>query len=459
MSNKIWDYAETRFEEYKSADLLCKVLEEEGFSVEKEVADIKTAFVGSYGSEKPVIGILGEYDALSGLSQKSKTIKKEPVIEGGNGHGCGHNLLGTASLSAAISVKKYMEENNLKGTVRFYGCPGEEGGSGKTFMVREGVFKDVDVALCWHPFSQNSIFSISSLANYQVYFRFHGKSSHAAASPHLGRSALDAVELMNVGVNYLREHIIPDARVHYAVTNTGGTAPNVVQAESEVLYLIRAPKTPQVHEIYDRVCDIAKGAALMTQTKLEIDFNKGCSNLIPNKTIETLMYENFKLVGPPVFDDEDRKFAEEISQTLSESDIENEIKLTKLLTKNNEKKSEKKVKRQKLSDEILPYYHNAGILSGSTDVGDVSWVVPTGQIISACYTLGTPGHSWQLTAQGKSEIAYKGMLTAAKVMGMTALDILNNPDIVKKAKEELKENLDGEKYICPIPDDIEPSKI
>jgi len=459
LSDKIWDYAETRFEEYKSADLFCNVLEEQGFKVEKGIADIKTAFVGTFGKGKPVIGILGEYDALSGLSQKSGIAKKEPLQEGGNGHGCGHNLLGTASLSAALAVKKYMEENKLKGTIRFYGCPGEEGGSGKTFMVREGVFEDVDIALCWHPFSQNSIFSISSLANFQVYFRFHGKSSHAAASPHLGRSALDAVELMNVGVNYLREHIIPDARVHYAVTNTGGTAPNVVQAESEVLYLIRAPITPQVQEIYDRICDIAKGAALMTQTKLEIDFNKGCSNLVPNETLETLMYKNFKIVGPPKFDEKDKKFADEISKTLSESDIDNEIKITRLLTNGNEKEKEKSIKTKKLADEILPFYYNAGILSGSTDVGDVSWVVPTGQIITACNTLGTPAHSWQMTSHGKTGIAHKGMLTAGKIIGMTAIDLLENPDIIKKAKKELKENLDGKIYVCPIPDDIKPSKI
>lgn len=460
VNDKIWEYAETRFEEYKSAELLCKVLEDEGFKVERGVADISTAFVGSFGSGKPIIAILGEYDALSGISQKSGTDNKEPLVEGGNGHGCGHNILGTGALAAAVAVKNYVEENNIEGTIRYYGCPGEEGGSGKAFMARDGVFDDVDIALTWHPGSHNGIMSVTSLANYQVYFKFHGRSAHAAACPHLGRSALDAVELMNVGVNYLREHVIPEARIHYAVTNTGGTSPNVVQPEAEVLYLIRAPKTSQVQEIYERVCKIAKGAAMMTETECEIVFDKACSNCIPNNTLETLLYENYKDVGVPQFDEEERKFAKKIRATLSDTEKNSDLHMAiALMGGKKGREMAKELRDKDLSDMILPYYQLSMALPGSTDVGDVSWIVPTAQIFTACYALGTPAHSWQMVAQGATSLAHKGMLTAGKVIAMTALDALMNPEIIDKAKKELKEKLDGEAYVCPIPTDVMPSPI
>ncbi|QZY56161.1 M20 family metallopeptidase [Crassaminicella profunda] len=459
VNDKIWEYAETRFEEYKSADLLCKVLKNEGFNVERDIADITTAFLGSYGSGKPVVAILGEYDALSGISQKCGISNKESLIDGGNGHGCGHNILGAGALAAAVAVKNYMEENNVKGTIRYYGCPGEEGGSGKAFMARNGIFDDVDIALTWHPMSNNAIFSTSSLANYQIYFKFHGRSAHAAACPHLGRSALDAVELMNIGANYLREHIIPEARVHYAVTNTGGSSPNVVQPEAEVLYLIRAPKLAQVQEIYERVCKIAKGAAMMTETECEILFDKACSNLIPNHTLEKILYENFKEVGAPVFNEEERKFAKKIRTTLSDSDKENEIKMAVSLMGKEDREILKKLKQKDLSDILLPYKHFTMTLAGSTDVGDVSWVTPTAQIITACSAFGTPAHSWQTVAQGATSIAHKGMITAGKVIAMTAIDVLENPEIAEKAKEELREKLDGDTYNCPIPKGVKPSAI
>lgn len=459
LSDEIWSLAETRFEEFQSSESMIKVLEEENFKIEKNIANISTAFVASYGEGKPVISILAEYDALSGLSQKSGIAKKEVIEEGESGHGCGHNLLGVGSLSAAVVVKDYLKENKLKGTIRLYGCPGEEGGSGKVYMVRDGVFEDVDIALCWHPFAQNAIFSVSSLANYQVYYRFHGKSSHAAACPHLGRSALDAVELMNVGVNYLREHIIPEARVHYATTNSGGNAPNVVQPEAEVLYLIRAPHATQVDEIYHRVCDIAKGAALMTQTKCEIIFDKGCSNLVLNNTLEELLYKNYGEIGVPKYNDEDMEFAKNIRETLSETELKNEFEMIKMLAKEESDEVIKKMKDSIFSNMILPFKHHAGILPGSTDVADVSWVVPTAQIMTSCFALGTPGHSWQTVAQGTSDYAHKGMLTAGKVLAMTAIDIFNNPEIVEVAKKELVKKLDGEQYKCPIPKGIEPSVV
>ncbi len=459
VSDRIWEYAETRFKEFKSAELLCRVLKEEGFSVQKGVAGIATAFVGSFGDKGPVVAVLGEYDALSGLSQKSGIAKKEPLVEGGNGHGCGHNLLGTGALAAAIAVKRYLEEANIEGTIRYYGCPGEEGGSGKAFMVKEGLFSDVDIALTWHPLNHNTIYSVSTLANYQVYYKFHGKSSHAGMAPHLGRSALDAVELMNVGVNYLREHIIPGARVHYAVTNTGGISPNVVQAEAEVVYLVRAPKISQVQEIYERVCNIAKGAALMTETECEIVFDKACSDYIPNNTLEKLLYANFTEIGVPQFTEEEKNLAREMKHSLAESDINNDLKMAADLMGGKGKEIINALKEKDISDIILPHVHLSTLLPGSTDVGDVSWVVPTAQLGVACNVFGTPGHSWQSVAQGATGLAHKGMLVAGKVLARTAVDVLENPEIVVKAKAELREKLNGATYVSPIPPGIKPSPL
>lgn len=452
ISNQIWDFAEMRFEEVRSAELLCQSLESEGFTVEKGLADMPTAFVGSFGSGSPVVAILGEYDALAGLSQKSGVLSKEPIVPGGNGHGCGHNLLGTGSLAAAVALKDMIEAEGLQGTVRYYGCPAEEGGSGKTYMARAGIFNDVDFSLCWHPWTTNSVFTGSSLANYQVYFKFKGKSSHAATSPHLGRSALDAVELMNVGVNYLREHIIQEARVHYAVTNTGGSSPNVVQAEAEVLYLIRAPKTSQVQDIYNRIRNIAKGAALMTGTEVEIIFDKACSNLVPNTTLETKMYDVLNEVGLPEYTEEELQFAEQLQATLSQEDKENE-------QSNLPKEVAMQLKGKALADVIHP--HSLGLadtlLSGSTDVGDVSWVTPTTQLQSACWVLGTPAHTWQVVTLGKTSIAQKGMLLAGKVLAGTALEVMKNPELLERSKQELKVRLGEEVYRSPIPEDVMPA--
>lgn len=447
ISDKIWEYAETRFEEKQSAELLCQALEKEGFAVERGAAGIETAFIGSFGSGKPVVAILGEFDALSGLSQNRGVASQDPVQEGGNGHGCGHNLLGTGSLAAAVALKQYMEEHQLPGTVRYYGCPGEEGGSGKTFMAREGVFNDADFALCWHPAPLNGIMPGSSLANYQVYFKFKGRSSHAAASPHLGRSALDAVELMNVGVNYLREHVIQEARIHYAITNTGGMSPNVVQAQAEVLYLVRAPKTHQVEEIYQRVCDIARGAALMTGTQLEIVFDKACSNLIGNNVLEEVMHKQFTELGVPVFDESEKELARAIRETLTEEDM----KLFRRM---------KGIEDKELADFLIPFsMKGMKVGSGSTDVGDVSWIVPTAQCITACMAIGTPFHTWQLVAQGGTSLGHKGMLHAGKVLAATALEVMQNPELLEAAKAELQQHLAEEPYVCPIPADVKPSAV
>lgn len=321
VSDEIWEFAETRFEEFKSSELLCEILEEEGFVATKGIADMETAFVASFGSGKPVISFLGEFDALYGLSQEAGIAEKKPVSDGGKGHGCGHNALGAGALAAAIAVKEYIKVNNIQGTVRYYGCPGEESGSGKAYIARAGYFKDVDAALTWHPGSTNSVMSCNFLASISAYFKFKGISSHAAASPHLGRSALDAVELMNVGVNYLREHVIQEARIHYAITDAGGSSPNVVQPNAAVLYQMRAPKLSQARDIYDRVVNIAKGAALMTDTTLEIVFDRATSNILSNRTLEKLLYEKFEEVGPVPVDEEDIEYAKNIRESLNEKEI------------------------------------------------------------------------------------------------------------------------------------------
>ena len=459
LSDKIWEYAETWFQEFKSAELLCNALEKEGFNIERGIAGIPTAFVATYGSGAPAVAFLGEYDALSGMSQKSMSSKQEPLLQNGNGHGCGHNLLGVGSLAAAIAVKDYIKEKNILGTVKYFGCPAEESGSGKTFMVREGAFKDIDVAFTWHPSTHNSVVSVNFLASLQYRFKFHGKSSHAAASPFLGRSALDAVELMNVGSNYLREHMHRDTMLHYAITNTGGISPNVVQAEAEVLYYIRAPKVSQAIELAERVCNVAKGAAMMTGTECEICIEDGLSNLVPNRVLEEVLYESFKQIGINQFDKEELKFAQEIRETLSKQHIIHDLMGFKaIMGDSNKEISEycQAIENKLVSDLLVPYAPSSVTIPGSTDVGDVSYVVPTAQIITACSAIGTPEHSWQLVSQGKSSIAHKGMLTAGKVLAAAAINVLLNPKIAEKAKTELKLKLEGEPYICPLPNDYKP---
>ncbi|KWF02876.1 M20 family metallopeptidase [Burkholderia pseudomultivorans] len=449
LSDQIWNLAELRYEEFASTDLHVRMLEAAGFRVTRGVADIPTAFVAEAGNGGPVIGILGEYDALSGLSQEAGafTCRPSSEIANGNGHGCGHHLLGTAAHLAAAAVKTHLERTGQPGTVRFYGCPAEEGGSGKTFMARAGVFDDLDAALSWHPHVYTGIFPAGSLANIQAYFRFTGTASHAAASPHLGRSALDAVELMNVGVNYLREHMLPEARVHYAVTHTGGLSPNVVQANAEVLYLVRAPRNDQAADLFERVKNVARGAALMTDCQVEIVFDKACSNLLENAVLNQVMYGHLQALGSAGFDAEDAALADAYQrQTLSAQDIETSSRSLNQAWRD----------PKALFDGIDPYEPGKGRpICGSTDVGDVSWVTPTAQCHTSCYAFGTPPHSWQWVAQGKTALAHKGMMLAAKTMAATAIDLLASPDTLARAKAELLERRGGRPYVCPIPDDVE----
>lgn len=455
LSDRIWEIPETRFKEKESVKVLTTYLEQIGFQIEMGVGGIDTAFVAKYGTEGPVIGILGEYDALPGLSQKAASPVREPLIDGGNGHGCGHNLLGTASIGAVVVLKDLIDKGEVVGRIHYFGCPAEEGGSGKTFMVREGVFNHVDVALTWHPNSFTSVFNFSSLANYQVYFEFEGIASHAANSPHLGRSALDAVELMNVGVNYLREHISKDAKVHYAITNSGGMSPNVVQAEAEVLYLIRANTIQEVDDIYKRIVKIAEGAALMTETKVKIKFDKACSNYIPNDTINQIIYKKLQLVGLPTYNEDELQYATKMAETISPAEFSSALEEIKTMSEKSLAVNGKG-RESVFYPEVVPYQQSKATMAGSTDVADVSWVVPTAQFFATCFVLGTPLHSWQLVSQGKTGLAHKGMIYASKVLALTALELLQNPSLIEQAKKELRDEV-KDTYINPIPKEVVPN--
>jgi aminobenzoyl-glutamate utilization protein B len=456
ISDSIWDFAETRFEEYKSSEILCKVLAEEGFTIQKGLAGMETSFIASYGSGKPVIGFLGEFDALYGLSQEAGIAEKKPLVEGGKGHGCGHHALGVGALAAALAVKEYIKENQIKGTVKYFGCPGEEIGCGKAYMAREGCFDDLDAAITWHPLNTNSVMNCTSLATCAVLFKFHGTSSHAAASPHLGRSALDAVELMNIGVNFLREHVEQETRLHYAIIDTGGRNPNVVQAEASVMHEMRAPKLSQITDIYDRIVDIAKGAALMTGTKFDVVFEMAASNLLNNNVLQSLLYEKFVEVGPVPVDSKDIEFAKKIRDTLSQRQKKFDEGLAAAMFRAGSDVISQ-ISGKEVIDIIYPYDPVEAQAMASTDVGDVSWIVPTAQITTTCYAKDTAGHSWQMVAQGKSDLCHKGLLQAGKVMALAGAELLENPHLVEKAREEFDRKRSGETYKCPIPSEVKPS--
>lgn len=446
LSDQVWDTPETNFVEYLSADAHALMLERQGFRVHRGIADLPTAVMGEAGEGGPVIAILGEYDALPGLSQHAGVDHPRAVAHGGNGHGCGHNLLGTGSMQAATAVKNYLAAHGLQGRVRYYGCPAEEGGSAKGFMVRAGVFDDVDIAISWHPANFSGVARAASLACNEINYHFTGRASHAAISPHLGRSALDAVELMNVGVNYMREHMPSTARIHYAVTDTGGTSPNVVQANATVRYLVRALDLTELLRLRARVDKIAQGAALMTETTVKVVVLSGEANLIGNPTLEAVMDAQLQRLGPPAFDDVDRAFAAQFQASFSSEDIYNSYAHYSL----------KPRKDLVLCDFNFPAGSGNDAIMGSTDVGSVSWVVPTVQMRGANYAIGTPGHSWQLVAQGKAPAAHKGMEHVAKVMASTAVELLLNPELITKAKQDLRERVGDQPFANPIPEGVMP---
>lgn len=454
LSDQIWSFAETGFTETQSCNAMCEYLKKEGFEVKRHIADMDTAYKATWGSGKPVITFLTEYDALFGMNQAADVTEYRPFTSNeGTGHGCGHHLLGVGAIAAAVEYRNYLKENNLEGTVEVLGCPAEEAGSGKAYLARDGYLNNTDIALTWHPGLFNQVETGSSQSCISVNFRFHGVSSHAASSPHLGRSALDACELMSVGVNYLREHMESTDRVHYAYLNVGGKAPNVVQSEAEVKYFIRSTTNPKVLKLYDRVINIAKGAALMTETTLDVLFDEGLSNTIPNYVLEDVLETAFNKVDAPVYAQEDLDYAQSFKNTYP---IEN---VTVPQHAKNKAEIQKLIKTQPVHMGIVPTVHSEDCGMGSTDVGDVSWVVPTGQINTACYAFGAGAHSWQWVAQGKSHIAHKGMLYAGKVLAAAAIELHTHPELIEKAKDEFKQRLGSNTYQCLIPKDVKPHLI
>jgi aminobenzoyl-glutamate utilization protein B len=446
LSDAVWATPETCYAETASAAAHAAALADLGFAVTETVAGIPTAVMGEAGSGGPVIGFLGEYDALAGLSQEADLAEQKPLVEGANGHGCGHNLLGAASMLAAAALRDWLAETGTPGTVRYYGCPAEEGGGGKTFMVKAGVFDDVDIAICWHGNSIPAVMRGSSLANARVDFTFTGRASHAAASPQLGRSALDAVELMSVGVNYLREHMAPTDRLHSAIIDAGGISPNVVQAHAKVRYVVRSETVPEMMALLARVRKVADGAALMTETQVANTVLAAASNLVPNGPLCDAMQRNLDLLGPPAFDDLDRAYAARFQATLSAKDIAASYKMLGLAPRPG----------LALPDFVVPGDAPAADLPASTDVGDVSWVVPTVQMWGANYAIGTPFHSWQMVAQGKGGPALKGMTHAAMVMAATGADAVLDPDLIVRAKADLVEMVGPDGYVCPLDPEAEP---
>lgn len=430
IAHTIWDLAEMGYQEYESSALLIKTLEDAGFKITKGVAGIPTAFVAEFGAEGPVIGILGEYDALPGLSQKATHVKES--AGGKAGHACGHHLFGTASAAAAIAVKDWLVDTNTNGRIRFYGCPAEEGGSGKVYMTRAGLFDDVDVALHWHPSSVNASNPGAALANKSAKFRFYGIAAHAAGSPERGRSSLDAVESMNYMVNMMREHIPMEARIHYVITD-GGKAPNVVPDFAEVYYYARHDNRDVVIDIFERIINAAKGASLGTDTRMEFEMIGGTHELLKNITLQKVMYKHLLAVGGYEYDTNEKEFAEKISQSLGQETLDT-----------------------KYTTGVIPYTENVRAY-GSTDVGDVSFAVPTVGMGAATWVPGTPAHSWQAVAAGGTSIGTKGMMIAAKTLSSTAIELFTNQGLIEQAKKEFETRRGADFKYVPLLGDREPA--
>ena len=432
IAHQIWSYAELGYQEEKSSALLKETLITAGFSIEEGVAEIPTAFVATYGSGAPVIGILAEYDALPGISQAAVPERQE-VVNGGNGHACGHHLFGTASTAAAISIAEWLNNTGHQGTVKLIGTPAEEGGAGKVYMVRAGIFDDIDAVLHWHPGNQNSAGAYSSLANTSAKFRFYGVASHAAVAPQNGRSALDGVEAMNYMVNLMREHLSSDARIHYVITS-GGEAPNVVPEFAEVYYYVRHPNMKVAKEAFDRVVKAAEGAALGTETRMEYEIIHGVYNLMPNETLARVMHDNLTDLGGFTYTEEEMAFAEKIKPTLPERS-QRDLSTT---------------------SKITPFRVVEKGGGGSTDVGDISWVVPTAGLSTATWVPGTSPHTWQAVAAGGMSIGHKGMILAAKTIATSAIDLIQHPETIADATTELKRRVGRDFVYVPLLGDREP---
>ena len=450
VSDAIWATPETAWQEFKSSKLQADFMEKQGFEITWDIGDINTAFVAEWGKGRPIIGFVGEYDALAGLSQKNQPTQ-EPVVEGGAGHGCGHNLLGTGCMASAVAIKHWLETNSREGTVRYYGCPAEEQISGKTFMARAGAFDDLDAAFNFHPGTMNMPGKGSAVGVYDLKFRFHGTAAHAGGSPHKGRSALDAVELMNIGVNYLREHVTEKVRIHYAITH-GGDVPNIVPPEAEVWYFVRAHQREELDQVTDRVRKIAQGAAMMTETTVEEVFRGGCSNVLNNHYLADLQYEAMKAVGPIAFTEEEKAYAQQINAAYPEENARNKFEHLKV-PKEWEKRVEA-LKGQPLLGDNFPAMNEENIGTGSTDVGDVSWITPLSELNTACFATGAAGHSWGVVATCGMSIGHKGMIHAAKIMAVAAMDLYADPKHLQKARQEFEAATKEHPYQTPLPDGV-----
>ena len=455
VADSIWSFAELSLQEEKSAALYCDVLEKEGFTVERGICNIPTAFSASYGSGRPVIGFLAEYDALSGLSQEGGSLTRHQCVDGGNGHGCGHNLLGAGAFAAALGVKAFLEATKTPGTVVLYGCPGEEGGAAKAFMARDGLWYGLDAALTWHPNDANEVLTGSSNSCIQTQYHFTGVAAHAAGDPDRGRSALDAVELMNVGVQFLREHMSDKARIHYAITDAGGRSPNVVQPRASVLYMVRSNHVAEAVELQKRVDKIAQGAALMTETTFEKKFIDGVADTISNFALERVLYRNYEELGVPSYTDEENDFADTLCKTYMGND-----RIPGVAAEHDETAREQVAAMQKacghsMNAFLAPLYQKNAFQAGSTDVGDVSWLTPTAQIHVAAWPNGCPGHSWQNVSCDRTEIGHKAAVHAGKVIAATAIDLIEDTSLLDEARAEFeKRTKDG--FVCPIPADAVP---
>ncbi len=427
----IHGYAELGLEEYKSSKLLADMLERGGFKVERGVAGMPTAFVATWGSGKPVVGILAEYDALPGLSQKAADPSQSPEIEGGPGHGCGHNLFGPGSVGAALAIKTVMEKNKIPGTIKLFGTPAEEIIIGKGYMAKAGIFDGLDVCLNWHPSGENKIHLASNRALNSFEVTFHGKTAHAAGDPWDGRSALDAVELMDAGVNFLREHVKETVRIHYMIQD-GGKAPNIVPDYARVWYFVRDYNRKTVDDVYARVLKCAEGAALMTGTTYEVNLIGGIYNYLPNKAVSEVVQKNMDAIGAPKYTPEETTYAKALQKTLG-------------------------AEEKGMATKIEPLKESSVISGGSTDASDVSWIVPTnGELGIACIPPGSPGHSWAVASASGSSVGFKGMLMASKVLAASSIDLFLDADAVAKAKAEFAEKTKDFTYKSPIPDGQKP---
>jgi aminobenzoyl-glutamate utilization protein B len=439
MSDEIWENPEIALKEFKASKMQADYLETRGFQITWGSGGLPTAFIAEWGKGKPILGILGEYDALKNLSQKNQPTQ-DPIVPGGLGHGCGHNLMGVGCMAAALGIKQWLEANHRTGTIRYYGCPAEEILAGKVYMARDGAFNDLDAALNFHPGHTNSPGKGSAVGLNNLKFRFHGITAHAGGAPHLGRSALDAVELMNVGVNYLREHVETSVRIHYVITH-GGDLPNIVPSEAEVWYFVRAPERSMVDEVTDRVRKIAQGAAMMTETTHEEIFHAGCYPVLPNFYLADLQYKNMQEIGPIDFTDEEKAYARTIRDSYP-PEVTHSIFI--------ELKIPAELEKEAIYGDNYPASDEGEVGGGSTDIGDVSWITPTGALSTAtCAT--APGHNWGWVATCGMSIGHKGMLHAAKILAATAIDLYDDPEHLRKTHEEFEKATAGKPYQSPLP--------